>query len=94
MNLTVGTKVKYIGDMANLPGYGEIAKVAPCDWYGQKITVRLDAQPCEIEEYSVPEREFILTPNSFKPGPGTRFFIVGAPITYSLPGMRVGDVVR
>jgi DNA topoisomerase-1 len=42
MNLTVGTRIRYTGDMANDEGKGEISAVSPCGFYGTKYDVTLD----------------------------------------------------
>ena len=57
-----GTRIYYTGDMANIPDFGIVKIINPCDWYGLKIHIKLDDG-----------REFALTPSSFEPGPGTRF---------------------
>lgn len=42
MNLKIGTKIHYTGDMANHSGEGEITAVKPSKWYGETYDVTLE----------------------------------------------------
>jgi len=42
MNLKIGTKIHYTGDIANHSGEGEITAIRPSKWYGQTFDVTLD----------------------------------------------------
>ena len=40
--MSIGTKIRYTGDMSNSSGDGEITSILQCDWYGSRITVKLN----------------------------------------------------
>jgi hypothetical protein len=40
--MNIGTKIHYTGDTANNSGDGEITSILPCEWYGSRITVKLN----------------------------------------------------
>lgn len=65
MNLVVGTKIRYTGDMANCSGQGAIINVKPCNYYGKSYTVALDDG-----------RMWDCSPASFSGGPGCRLFVI------------------
>ena len=58
----VGTEIYYTGDRANIPGDGYIGQVKETKW-GINITVQLNDG-----------RRFIVSPASFHPSPGRRFW--------------------
>ena len=75
----VDENIYYTGDMANHEGFGVCTAVRSDKW-GTHLTITLeannvlDAEGNVIEEYSVPERSFTVTPASFSPSPGRRFW--------------------
>lgn len=68
MNLTIGTKIRYIGDMANFPGVGAVVDVQPCKYYGKDYTIALEDG-----------RMWNCSPASFSGGPGCRMFVTPEP---------------
>ena len=40
--IDAGDKIYYKGDMANIPGWGIITKVVPCEYYHKTITIELE----------------------------------------------------
>ena len=69
-----GEQIYYTGDMANQEGFGVIRSVRTDKW-GTHLEVVLEAQISEFgPEYSLEERVFTVSPASFQPGPGRRFW--------------------
>lgn len=72
---TIGTRVHYTGDMANVEGWGVCTEILLNRW-GTTLTIEIEAQPCEVEEYSVPARTMKVSPSNFGTHAGCRFSCV------------------
>ena len=67
-------RVHYTGDMANAESWGTVVAVSDSRW-GQSLTIRTDEQVSRFgPESSLAAREFIISPASFSPGSGRRFW--------------------
>lgn len=72
--LTVGTRIYYTGDMANLPANGVITRVWSSKFYSLLVDIKWDPEECNFGETVQKSDDIGLTVASFVSGPGTRFY--------------------
>lgn len=67
----LGARIYYTGDMANGASYGTIVEWIPSDRFQDQLRIRFDEPRFEGDD----DRETVVTPISFEPGPGRRFYM-------------------
>lgn len=66
IDLGIGTPVRFLGDVANLPGSGRIVEFKSSEW-GTQVRVTLDEIPSQFgAEFSVPARDFWVSVNCLR----------------------------